>query len=102
MRSLSILSVIFLTVWACSGPQPQEAENLDEKPADALYKTHCSICHGDDGRKGLAGARILPESKLSLDERVALITKGKGNMMAYEGLLNAKQIEAIAQYTMTL
>lgn len=101
MRVLAILSGVVILTWACGSADTTESVITTEKSVEALFKTHCSICHGNDGRKGLAGARILPESTLTLEERVQLITRGKGNMMSYQGLLSAEQIEALAEYTTT-
>lgn len=101
MRVFSILSGLLFLVWACGSADTTESVITPGKSVEALYKTHCSICHGNDGRKGLAGARILPESTLTLEERVQLIARGKGNMMSYQGLLSAEQIEALAEYTTT-
>jgi mono/diheme cytochrome c family protein len=102
MRTFAIISFFGLLIWACSGSQKADTAEAKPKSASELYKAQCSICHGKDGRKGIAGAGILPESKLSMEERIALITYGKGNMMAYEGILTKTEIAAIAAFTTTL
>lgn len=102
MRFLGILSVILFFAWAC-GPSASPEEGAEkESLGKKIYQTNCAICHGDDGRKGLSGAGILPESKLSQSERIQLITKGKGSMMPYQGLLSEEEIKAVAEYTATL
>jgi len=78
-------------------PKADEGEIVAEK----IYNTHCGLCHGADGRKGLSGAKMLPESQLSLKERIELITNGKGNMMPYERVLSPEEIEAVAEYTLS-
>lgn len=67
-----------------------------------IYKKQCAICHGNNGRKGLAGAKMIPESKLDLQERIALITNGKGSMMPYKDILSKDEIARVAEYTLTL
>lgn len=67
-----------------------------------IYKKQCAICHGKDGRKGLAGAKMIPESKLDLQERIVLITQGKGSMMPYKDILSKDEIARVAEYTLTL
>lgn len=93
---------ILAFVWACTGNEQSENESTAKPGVEALFKTHCAICHGADGRKGMSGAGILPDSELDLDARIAVIKNGKGNMMAYRGLLTDDQIEALAVYTTTL
>ena len=41
---------------------------------------------------------MLSTSTLSLEERVALITYGKGTMPAQKGSLDRAEIEAVARY----
>lgn len=100
MKYLSIALVVLTLIGSCSSsPKTGEAavQNLEK-----IYKMQCAICHGNDGRKGLAGAKSLPDSKLSLEERMAIISNGKGQMMPYKDILSKEQIKAIAEYTMTL
>lgn len=104
MRStIIIFSIVVLFAWACGGSSEdaQSGENREEM-GKRLFKTNCSICHGDDGRKGLSGAKMIPDSELSVKQRIQLITQGKGNMMPYKGLLSEEEVEAVAIYTTTL
>ncbi len=88
-------------IWSCAESDASVVK-IEEISGAKIYKQHCRICHGDDGRKGFAKAAIIPESTLSLDERVALITRGKGKMMPYTDVLNKEEIKAVAEYTFTL
>jgi cytochrome c6 len=88
-------------IWSCSGTADAGAEKAP-LTGEAIYKKQCAICHGKDGRKGLAGAKMIPESKLDLQERIALITQGKGSMMPYKGILTKNEIALVAEYTLTL
>ncbi len=99
MRRILLVTAILFFVVSCS--QRSKSGN-ESKSAKQLYSTHCAICHGDDGKKGLAGAKLLPESELDLKQRIAIITEGKGQMMPYEGVLSTKEIELIANYTLSL
>ncbi len=101
MKHIFISIFILLFVWACTGNETGANESTAKPGVEALYKTHCAICHGADGRKGMSGAGILPDSELDLAARIAIIKNGKGNMMAYQGLLTDEQIEALAAYTTT-
>ncbi len=68
----------------------------------SVFKTHCQLCHGADGKLGLNGALDLTASALSLDERITVITKGRNTMLAYEATLSPEEIKAVAKYTIAL
>lgn len=90
-------------VWSCgSATEGEREEAKTAVTGKALYKTHCAICHGSDGKKGLAGAKMLPDSKLTIEERMLLITHGRGTMMPYKGILSKEEIRQVAEYTLTL
>jgi cytochrome c6 len=65
-----------------------------------LYGQKCSLCHGDDGKMAVSGAKDLRASTLSREEVVAQITYGKGSMPPQHGILTPEQIEQLADYTM--
>jgi len=66
------------------------------------FITYCSNCHGQDGKLALAGATDLTKSTLNLDQTISVIKNGKGNMMAYQGVINKAKIEASAKFVMRL
>lgn len=92
---------VSLTLASCGGNSSADS-GAAELSGEKIYKKHCAICHGENGRKGFADAKILPESQLSLEERILLITNGRNTMMPYRGVLSEKEIEAVAKYTLTL
>ncbi|MBK8699760.1 MAG: cytochrome c [Saprospiraceae bacterium] len=67
-----------------------------------IFKVSCAICHGNDGKLGLNGSKDLSVSVLSLEDRIALITTGKGLMPAQGSILKSDEIKAVAEYTLTL
>lgn len=66
--------------------------------ARRLYTMKCGLCHGADGKLMVAGAPDLSKSRLSLDDRIALITYGKGAMPPQRGILSSAEIRAVATY----
>jgi len=78
-------------------PAVVEGDNLVEAGA-AIFHLDCARCHGNDGRGGKSGAPNLRESKMTAEEVMARIRKGKNAMPGYEGYLDDKQIEALAAY----
>ena len=67
-----------------------------------LILQNCELCHGPDGKLGANGSKNLTVSELDLNARIAMVSKGKGVMMAFENILNLSEIKAVAEYTMTL
>ena len=90
-------ALILGVVIACGG-----GSTVDTDIAMPVWKTHCQLCHGADGKLGLNGAKDLTASELSLEERIQVITKGRNTMIAYENTLTPEQIEEVAKYTMSL
>lgn len=70
--------------------------------AKKLFKMNCMLCHGADGKLGANGSKDLTKSVLTLEERITLITNGKGAMVPYKGMLSAEEIKALAKYTTEL
>ena len=79
-----------------------EAESVvassKEHTPDELYKKHCRLCHGMDGKKMLSDAKDLSISELSLEDRIAIISDGSGSMSAYKDKMSIEEIAAVASY----
>ncbi len=67
-----------------------------------IFSTHCTLCHGKDGKLGLSDAKDLSVSQLSKDEMVAVISNGRGTMASYKTVLSKAEIEAVVQHVRTL
>ena len=75
----------------------------------AVFKSHCTPCHGDDGKgKAFVGTPDFTSSKLQASltnsEIMDIITNGKkGTIMpAWKGILSAQEISAAASYVRSL
>ncbi len=103
MKKLFIWCSIMGFILACGNPGKNEgAAHVQEVDGKSIYKNYCVNCHGLQGDMGAGGAANLKVSMLSLEERVIVITKGRNAMQAYESVLKPAQIEAVAQFTLTL
>ncbi|MBK9147053.1 MAG: cytochrome c [Flavobacteriales bacterium] len=103
IRAASFISPLVLFAIACGNamaPSPADAE-VAPKGAQ-VYKMHCELCHGANGKLGFNEAKDLTASVLSRAEMIAQVTNGKGKMMPYRNVLTAKEIEAVVDYTRTL
>jgi mono/diheme cytochrome c family protein len=71
-----------------------------QSPA-TLYETHCSACHGPDGRGVLPGAPDFrrPDALAKPNRTlVRAIRDGKGTMPAYYGVLNDSEMRRLVDY----
>lgn len=108
MRYLAFIAVLAFAVFACGGATPSEngpskktTPKKKKKKVDGekVYKQYCVTCHGVYGDMGASGAFNLTESKLTLDEKIDVITNGRNTMTPFKGLLSEAKIKAVAEYT---
>jgi mono/diheme cytochrome c family protein len=97
-RLLFIFSVVFVMGCGASAEQPLTGGEVSSADAQRIYVMKCSLCHGDQGNLMVAGAPDLTTSRMSLDDRIAYITYGKGTMPPQKGILTADEIKAVALY----
>jgi mono/diheme cytochrome c family protein len=70
-----------------------------------LYTAYCVSCHGADGKLGMAGAKDLTASALTMDMMTDVIAHGRQAMPAFgknDKPLNKNQINAVALYVQSL
>lgn len=67
-----------------------------------IFSTHCTLCHGKDGKLGVGDAKDLSVSQLSKEEMIAMVTNGKGAMAPYKSVLSKNEIEAVVEHVRTL
>ncbi|HRD52198.1 MAG TPA: c-type cytochrome [Flavobacteriales bacterium] len=99
--TVAIVLLIVLAVACGSASAPSPAEDGALKGAQ-LFKMHCELCHGANGKLGFNEAKDLTASALTRAQMIAQVTNGKGKMMPYKNVLTAKEIEAVVDYTRTL
>ena len=98
---LGILS-LFLLVQCGEEASPAAESAVGSQPSIAAiqraYTMKCSLCHGNDGKLMASKAPDLSLSTMTLEERVAIITHGKGTMPPQKGILDANTIRGVAAY----
>lgn len=67
-----------------------------------LYMDNCVVCHGVDGKAGMAGATDLATSVLSHQNTVNVIANGRNGMRAFSGQFSSEEIETLAKYVESL
>lgn len=99
---IPLTALLVLASSGCGGSAPQQVPpggpQVSEAQARALYIRKCSLCHGDDGKLMASKSPDLSQSDLTLEERMALITYGKGTMPGQKDALNKAEIRAVAAY----
>jgi len=106
MRFLAFIAVLSFAVFACGGESPKEqktpkkiAKKKKKVDGEKVYKQYCVTCHGVYGDMGASGAFNLTESKLTIEEKINVITNGRNTMTPFKGLLSEAKIKAVAEYT---
>ena len=106
MRKLiTALSLLALVVYlgACGGSESSnDTVNGDTVNGKEVYTKYCVLCHGDDGKREVNGAKDITVSVMPFDQRVELITNGKNLMTPFNGILTEKEIRDAAAYSLTL
>ena len=67
-----------------------------------IYRENCLVCHGEDGKAGMAGATDLSTSTLSHEAAVSVVTNGRNGMRSFASELSAQDIEAVVKHIETL
>lgn len=100
---------LIMSEFNLEGLEGSAAENIIDANNNAalqqgkvIYKVLCVECHGEDGKTPLPEVANLAASKLSMDEKVEIITNGKGIMHGYDAELSEQEITLVAAYTETL
>jgi len=113
MRNFIIIAILFSGVFfliaACGSSGNQLAHKAaasavtSGKPDGmAIFRQYCVVCHGADGKMGLNGAKDLSVSILTPEERINIVTNGKKLMTPFNEVLSPEEIQAVAEYTLTL
>jgi len=91
---------LFLVLFLMSFSSKTYAQKTTDKQdiGAEKYNMLCAVCHGKDGSLSVNGASDLTKSKLSKKERIKIIKEGKGLMIPFKGILEDKEIKAIAKY----
>lgn len=104
--------MIVLGFLACSSG-PEKPKNVNQKvvinqktgqangEGKALFTKYCVLCHGSDGKRGTNGANDLTVSKLTFNQKVAVVKKGQGVMTPFD-FLGDEKIKKVVEYLETL
>jgi cytochrome c6 len=98
-----VVCVAVLLALLVVGSAFQQAPTVQHADAGgSLYKQHCARCHGQDGTKGMFGARNLQRSTLADSAVMLQIQRGKGFMPGFQKKLSAEQIQSLVTFVKSL
>lgn len=105
-RILPVLCIGMALAVSCGSSDASSVEATAATPAAIdgvrIFNTQCSMCHGRKGDQSLSGAKLLNKSILTKAEMSAIVTYGKGGMMAYKDRLTAAEIQAVVDHAHSL
>ena len=102
MKKILAFICIAVFVFSCGGSGGSQLSAEELAKGKETFAKLCVACHGSTGEMSLNGAKKFSESVLSLEERVLVITNGKGMMTPFKGILSEEEIKSVAGYTIEL
>lgn len=98
-RGATLVAMLVMLAVACGNAvAPSPAAAAAAPKGAQLYKLHCELCHGSNGKLGFNDAKDITASALSRTQMIAQVANGKGKMMPYKNVLSAKEIAAVVDY----
>ncbi len=106
LRKASFILLVLLWWASCGNSGNNSTDSASEltplEIGKKIYRQNCIQCHGYDGTLQASGSANLKTSKLTSEERINFIKKGKGAMMPYEKILKEKDLLLVSDYAGTL
>jgi cytochrome c551 len=74
----------------------------DGERGRTIYQQSCAACHGGAG-EGASGPSLAGVAgRLTVEDHLAVVRDGRGNMPGWEGTLSAEEMEAVVEYERTV
>lgn len=99
------LTFILFGCQSASDTSSKKPEQLDKTSltGEQLYSTHCTSCHGIDGKLGVSGASDLSKSSLSAKQVASILLNGRNGMPAMKELLETSEnMDSVINYVIQL
>ncbi len=92
--ALALMFLITLTAF------PGQKASLPD--GRTIFEDKCARCHGNDGTKGLLGAKNLQISQLPDAELLRVVTSGRKMMPAWGKRLSGQELQLVVNYVKQL
>lgn len=80
---------------------PATADPASLRDGPSIFRTKCASCHGRDGAGDLGPALKGVADRLTRSEQIAVVSQGRGTMLAFSPALTDDQIAAVVDYIRT-
>lgn len=101
LATLSFFLIVVSFSLAYKAKAAKAGAKIEANTGKEIFEQKCSLCHGNNGKLGVGGAKDLSVTQLPHSGIVDIITNGKNTMAAYKETLTSEQIEAVASYIET-
>ena len=101
LATLSFFLIVVSFGLAHKAKDAKAGKKLATLNGKEIFTEKCALCHGDNGKLGMSGAKDLSVTQLDHASIVTIVTDGKNTMASYKSSLSAEQIEAVASYVET-
>ena len=102
LAALSVLMIIGAYGLAEMNKVGVDAPAVTLVDGKKLYEQNCQLCHGEDGKLAMHGAKDLTATQLNDEQIRTLLMEGKNAMSSYKELYSTDQINAVMHYIKTL
>ena len=101
LATLSFFLIVVSFSLAYKAKAAKAGDKIIALSGKEIFEQKCMLCHGNDGKLGVGGAKDLSITQLPHSGIIDIITNGKNTMAAYKETLSPEQIEAVASYIET-
>lgn len=101
-RSKAIIPSFFAIVTVVIGSSFRTIAEQPPVTGDVLYRKTCRMCHGNNGAKGMFGAKNLKISTLETAAIMQQVREGKGNMPSFKNRFSEEELVVLAGYVKSL
>lgn len=98
LATLSFFLIVVSFTLAYKAKDAKAGNKIVAVEGKKIFEEKCTLCHGNDGKLGLNGAKDLTVTQLSHTDILSLIANGKNSMPAFNASLSQEQTEAVAAY----
>jgi len=77
---------------------PESAPSDDDSAGRDVYEQRCASCHGSGGEGSSGPSLAGVADRLTVDDHVAVVRDGRGQMPGWDGTLTDEEIDAVVAY----